>query len=212
MKKTLSMLLAFIMCFTCFFIYSSAEESLEPVEIIILQEHFSSLDDFPDDEPIEVHVFFNDPDPLPNWFGYQAEYGYISFDEYREIQREHNAVINTKAVNALPAGTEVDYIAKMESFVSGKATKAAIIEMEGMPDLIEAVIVGHAEAWPEDTVIGDVNRDYNITAEDARLALRNSAQLEELDKYQLHNADMDADGKITAADARAILIKSANIR
>lgn len=59
--------------------------------------------------------------------------------------------------------------------------------------------------------LGDVNLDGIITAADARLALRTSAQLETLDAVQFVNADVVTDGKIQANDARLILRVSAKL-
>jgi hypothetical protein len=55
------------------------------------------------------------------------------------------------------------------------------------------------------TILGDANRDGNITAIDARVVLQYVAGLET--SYQLTNeiADMNIDGNITAVDARIIL-------
>lgn len=61
----------------------------------------------------------------------------------------------------------------------------------------------------ETIILGDVNGDGRITAADARLALRASAQIEVLTAEQALAADVDLDGKITAADARNILRYSA---
>lgn len=58
---------------------------------------------------------------------------------------------------------------------------------------------------------GDVNYDGKLTAADARLILRASAQLEPFTADQLKLADMTSDGKVTAADARAALRKSAHL-
>lgn len=52
---------------------------------------------------------------------------------------------------------------------------------------------------------GDVNGDSDITAADARLALRYSVGLEIFSEGQRKAADMDGDDKITAGDARTIL-------
>lgn len=54
---------------------------------------------------------------------------------------------------------------------------------------------------------GDVNGDNEITAEDARLALRCAVGLEtyEKDSAAYKACDMDGDGSVTAADARVIL-------
>lgn len=58
---------------------------------------------------------------------------------------------------------------------------------------------------------GDVNGNGNVLADDARLALRASAQLEFLSGWQLLAADVDGDGKVVAADARKILRVSADL-
>lgn len=52
---------------------------------------------------------------------------------------------------------------------------------------------------------GDVSNDKTVGAEDARLALRYSVGLEDLDDEALIRADMDNDGEILSADARKIL-------
>ncbi len=58
---------------------------------------------------------------------------------------------------------------------------------------------------------GDVNFDEVITAEDARITLRASAQLTTLDAVERHVADVNGDGMITANDARSILRYSAGL-
>lgn len=55
------------------------------------------------------------------------------------------------------------------------------------------------------TLFGDVNFDGNVTAADARIILRASAQLELLTKAQLQIADLNGDTKINASDARKAL-------
>ncbi|MBR5411174.1 MAG: alkaline phosphatase [Clostridia bacterium] len=60
---------------------------------------------------------------------------------------------------------------------------------------------------PEDASPGDVDGDGDVTAADARLALRAAVGLEEFEpgSAEFLSADMDGDGVITAADARQIL-------
>ena len=58
---------------------------------------------------------------------------------------------------------------------------------------------------------GDMNGDSNITAADARIALRISAKLEMFNAYNYPVADMNKDNKFSAADARAILRYSAKL-
>lgn len=53
--------------------------------------------------------------------------------------------------------------------------------------------------------LGDVDGNLNITAADARLALRISARIQVPDETQKTYADIDKNGKVTAADARIIL-------
>ena len=62
-------------------------------------------------------------------------------------------------------------------------------------------------------IVGDVNGDGKITAADARLALRISANLDTLETVgtTLEAVDINLDKKITAADARTILRKSAHL-
>ena len=65
---------------------------------------------------------------------------------------------------------------------------------------------------PDDKITaGDVNSDGKITASDARLALRISANLHSPTVEERLAADYNLDGKVTASDARKILRKSANL-
>ncbi len=50
-----------------------------------------------------------------------------------------------------------------------------------------------------------MNKDGNVNAKDARLALRAAAKLETLDELQAKLADVTEDGKVKAGDARMIL-------
>ncbi len=74
--------------------------------------------------------------------------------------------------------------------------------------------VAYASSATDETQLndlGDVKTDGYVTAADARLALRASANLEKLDEKQTFAADVNIDGKVTAADARQILRVSAGI-
>ncbi len=57
----------------------------------------------------------------------------------------------------------------------------------------------------------DIDCDGEVTAADARLALRHSAKLEFLDSIAYSAADIDGKSGITAADARLILRKAAKL-
>lgn len=59
--------------------------------------------------------------------------------------------------------------------------------------------------------LGDINEDGEVTASDARLVLRASAELEPLSEEKLIVADVNFDNEITASDARVILRASAEL-
>ena len=54
-------------------------------------------------------------------------------------------------------------------------------------------------------LLGDVNGDGKIKANDARTALRAAAKLQKLDEKEMKAADIDGNDKVTAAEARKIL-------
>ncbi len=64
---------------------------------------------------------------------------------------------------------------------------------------------------PDNYFTGDIDGNGEITASDARLVLRASAKLANLDADGCYVADMDRNGKITASDARLILRKAAQL-
>ncbi|MCR5782730.1 MAG: dockerin type I repeat-containing protein [Clostridia bacterium] len=69
----------------------------------------------------------------------------------------------------------------------------------------------HFQADAAALIAGDVNFDGNVSADDARLALRASARLEQLSADQTKCADVIRDGKVSADDARLILRASARL-
>ncbi len=64
-----------------------------------------------------------------------------------------------------------------------------------------------ADTW----MMGDIDHDGEITAGDARLALRASVGSETLTEQQKRVADVDQDGEITAGDARLLLRASVGL-
>ena len=59
--------------------------------------------------------------------------------------------------------------------------------------------------------LGDVNNDGSVTAGDARIILRCSAQLDTIEDGMISRADVDGNEKITASDARKVLRMSAKL-
>lgn len=74
-----------------------------------------------------------------------------------------------------------------------------------------SVVFEYTVADRPQRIIGDVNGDGDVTAADARLALRAAAMLENIDEASFYAADVDFDEKVTAADARKILRVSAGL-
>ncbi|MCL2696064.1 MAG: dockerin type I domain-containing protein, partial [Clostridiales bacterium] len=70
--------------------------------------------------------------------------------------------------------------------------------------VIAALFSGHASI-ADSTVLGDVDLDGKVTAQDASYILRYLVDQIKLNEQQLINADVNGDGKVTAQDAAAIL-------
>lgn len=101
---------------------------------------------------------------------------------------------------------------------SGKVTKTPTADADGEMTYT-CVLCGATRtvAVPKqsgisDRLLGDVDGDGKILAKDARLALRCSASLENLDAAAQKAADVDEDGKVLAKDARQILRFSAQLQ
>ena len=60
-------------------------------------------------------------------------------------------------------------------------------------------------------IMGDLDGNGKVTAEDARIALRIAARLQNATKYQMQVGDLNKDGKITAGEARLILRLAAKL-
>lgn len=95
-----------------------------------------------------------------------------------------------------------------ESSLFNKKVNVAVI------DLVDDLITGlfdESYELPATYTLGDVNGDNSVTAADARLALRASVGLENLEGAALKAADADKNNEITAADARLILRASVGL-
>ncbi len=101
-------------------------------------------------------------------------------------------------------------IPKGLTLVNDTATKSADLLQAGAT-LELTYILKSSDTANNSYKLGDVNDDGDITATDARLALRISAQLEEPTDIQIKASDTDNNGKVTASDARKILRVSAKL-
>lgn len=112
----------------------------------------------------------------------------ISVKEFTDLSKNKTAVIKTK-----------DNVLLDDSAVIPNGAYIATIYEHFVVDRVDIC------------VMNDVNCDGEVTAADARLALRHSAKLEYLQSLAYSAADVDGKSGITAADARLILRKAAQI-
>lgn len=91
------------------------------------------------------------------------------------------------------------------SFVLSQTVKQATLS-DGGEELYVCSACGKEDRrYPGALVLGDITNNGAIDAEDARIALRVSVQLEQPTASGVIAGDTDNDGRITAADARNIL-------
>ena len=108
------------------------------------------------------------------------------------------------------AATSSDYVFAPSSTTQESAvstSKNTNSETESRTSVIIYPSNETSAAWKT----GDVNNDGDVTAADARLALRASATLDILSGKALDAADVNGDGVVTAKDARSILRYAAKI-
>lgn len=84
-------------------------------------------------------------------------------------------------------------------------------DIVGTGTVVDALFKGYSYDYRLVIYLCDVSADGKVTAADARLALRASANLETLSDVFLLAADVNGDGSVSAADARLILRKSARL-
>ena len=131
-------------------------------------------------------------------------------------------VINRDALTYTGKYALVDYKTKVSELVGNEEIRAGAV-MDSTGNILAAdanipngaFIVAMYEGYVADKVnicvMEDVNCDGKVTAADARLALRHSARMENLDGVRFIAADVNKDNKVTAADARLILRKPAGL-
>lgn len=146
----------------------------------------------------------------------------IDFEEYRKQYSSNSEALwayYTKAYNLIePIVSQYMTLDKRivkghgGPFLSGKATADGCRSLMQLPEICSIDIIG--ETVPDLiylSIHGDVDLNGTIDAEDARLALRAAAKLENLDQYSKLAADLNGDGNVTADEARKILRVAAEL-
>ncbi|MCR5781383.1 MAG: carboxypeptidase regulatory-like domain-containing protein [Clostridia bacterium] len=103
----------------------------------------------------------------------------------------------------------------VHTFSKWTIQKPATLSEEGLK-IHTCIVCGFEETCSftldESLIIGDIDGNGQILADDARLALRFSAKLEDLSEAQQLAADVDGNGQVLADDARQILRFSAKLQ
>ena len=150
----------------------------------------------------------------------ENELKFVSIGELteKEILLKDNSDINVTGIFLIltPENTAKTLYEEIKnkyvSVVSADGTKLSDNTFVGTGAKVQ-LLDNKGKVLTEYTVLvkSDVNGDAKITAADARVALRTSVKLENLEGVFATAADDNGDNKITAADARKILRKSVNL-
>lgn len=100
----------------------------------------------------------------------------------------------------------LSFSASAESYITLPANWKAMFASNHSNDFRTTGVYDYVMSEITYCELGDADNDWQITAADARLALRRSVNLDDhLSEPQIRAMDVDRDGDITAADARLIL-------
>ena len=107
---------------------------------------------------------------------------------------------------------ETDVVTEIESIIETTTEEVTTEEVTTAETTIEEITTEvQTTEILNDGILGDTDGDGRITAFDARLALRHSADLIILEEAAVKLADMNGDGLVRASDARTILRKAAGL-
>ena len=131
--------------------------------------------------------------------------------------RKHPRIFSSMLVNMVAAGEESGNLEEsfhqMEIyFDKAQRTKGAVVKAMIYPSILVIVMVVVLIVMATCVIIkGDLNGDGNISASDAREALRASAKLTNLLSPYFLAGDLNGDNTITAGEARKILRVSSKL-
>ncbi|MCR5783292.1 MAG: PASTA domain-containing protein [Clostridia bacterium] len=157
-------------------------------------------------------------DPAP---GTRLPYGSTVTIYYAEESKPEDTTVvvpevkKTESLNDVRAKLEkMGFKVKTEGIADSSVGAGKVIKTDPAPGTRlpygSTVTVYYAKA--DKGIKGDVTEDGSVLADDARLALRASANLDQLTESQIWAADVDEDDKVLAEDARQILRFSAKIQ
>ncbi|MBQ8210730.1 MAG: dockerin type I repeat-containing protein [Clostridia bacterium] len=128
------------------------------------------------------------------------------------MSKNFKSVICCVLTLLMVAGTIVFVFAGSNGTGVVESETASEVESEIVSDVAgEDTSEAESEVADDVALLGDVNRDGNVTAADARLALRFAAELQIPTAAEFALANVNGDERMTAADARDILRVSAEL-
>ena len=222
MKKIFAVMLVFIMLFSVS--VTGFANYRDPVDGIKMVSGLNPVVKFLEGNKFEYMIYARDMEKMTNGdftVSYAENLTLVSFEEtgnhdmcfYNDmgdcvkISFMYNESNTDKALKMFVL--TFSYTGKV-SYPTLKVTNIAGTFIKSVADVV-VLEEEKEEIPPEYTVKGDVDLNGKITAADARLALRQSAKLEDLTASQKRNADVNGDSLVTATDARLILRYTAGL-
>ena len=206
MKRILSLVLAFVVIFSCG-ICAYAEEESSEVETIIPTTD-TAFPQYGYIQHISVTFYIANGRAYVSYLVTASRNKKLDIDVV--IEKKTLGFIWTDVAKsaAILTNTEYYYSGDFNADVSGSGEYRVRISVKVNGEKAEKT----AEfTYDESVFLGDVNGDGRITAYDARLVLRYSAKMESFTEKQKGFADVNSDGKITSADARIVLRMAAKL-
>ena len=222
MKKIFAVMLVFIMLFSV--AVTGSANFRDPVDGIKMVSGLNPVVKFLDGNKFEYMIYARDMEKMTNGdftVSYAENLTLVSFEETGNYDMcFYNDMGDSVKISFMYNESNTDKALKMfvltfsytgkVSYPTLKVTNIAGTFIKSVSDVV-VLEEEKEEIPPEYAVKGDVDLNGKITAADARLALRQSAKLEDLTASQKRNADVNGDSLVTATDARLILRYTAGL-
>lgn len=213
MKKIISVLLTFAMLFALG--TAATANYRDPVDGIKMKAGLNPVVKFIDGNKYEYTVYAVEMDGITNADISLHYADNILFEDFTEkgkfdmcIHHDSGEMLNISFMYEEENPEEAFKLFTVTFSYTGEAAypELELTNLAGTFIKSVAEIVFVNENGNEISILaGDVDMNGDITAADARLALRYSSKLESLSAQQANNADVNGDGKVTSSDARLIL-------
>ncbi len=226
-RTALSLLLCCLTAIGLFTLTASADIAYFPNGHIFYTTEFDDpnfvrlYNELEDGEMANITIWLNGPYLVPEFDESKLEREYrLKYVLENDLEHDPLVIYLTEAgKRAIPILSQYMEISErdvknemwLDPVLHGKATKENILKLTEMPEVDTVYFLSTYSNAEDDRVIGDADNNGKVTAADARIALRVSANLASIDPLSQGLIDLDGDGKVTAAEARKILRASARL-